>query len=190
MNLLKQTIMCLLILTLITGVAYPLIVTGIAQIVFPSQANGSLIFKDNKAIGSSLIGQSFSSPKYFWSRPSATLPMPYNSANSSGSNLGPLNPTLIENIKTRVAELNSFDSENKTRIPIDLATASGSGLDPDISIAAAEYQISRVARARNINEIEVENLVAKYAKGRQLGVLGEPRINVLELNLALDVLGK
>jgi len=182
--------MCLVILTVITGIAYPLIVTGIVQIAFPIRANGSLVFKDNKAIGSSLIGQSFSSLKYFWSRPSATLPMPYNSANSSGSNLGPLNPTLIENIKTRVTELKSFDSENKTIIPVDLATSSGSGLDPDITLAAAEYQIPRVARARNINETEVKNLVTKYAKGRQLGVLGEPRINVLELNLALDVLGK
>jgi potassium-transporting ATPase KdpC subunit len=190
MNLLKQTIMCLLILTVITGVVYPLVVTGIAQLIFPHQANGSLIFKNSNAVGSSLIGQSFNSPKYFWSRPSATSPMPYNGANSSGSNLGPLNPALIENIKARAAKLKSADPENKTNIPVDLATSSGSGLDPDISSAAAEYQISRVAKARDINEIEVRNLVVKFSKGRQLGVLGEPRINVLELNLALDALEK
>ncbi len=190
MNLLKQTIVCLAMLTLITGVVYPLIVTGVAQLIFPYQANGSLVFRDNKVVGSSLIGQSFDSPKYFWSRPSATLPMPYNSANSSGSNLGPLNPVLMENITAGIAKLKSADSENKTNIPVDLVTASGSGLDPDISLAAAEYQISRVARARQINETEVRNIVARYAKDRQLGILGEPRINVLELNLALDALGK
>lgn len=188
MNLLKQTIMCLVILTVITGVVYPLIVTGVAQLIFPYQANGSLIFRDSKAVGSSLIGQSFNSPKYFWSRPSATSPMPYNSANSSGSNLGPLNPVLIENVKVRIAKLKSADPESKINIPVDLVTASGSGLDPDISLAAAEYQIPRVARERNINEVKVRDLVIKYAKGRQLGILGEPRINVLELNLALDVL--
>ena len=190
MNLLKQTIMCLVILTVITGVVYPLIITGIAQIAFPCQANGSLIFRDSKAVGSSLIGQSFDSPKYFWSRLSATSPMPYNGANSSGSNLGPLNPVLIENVKARVAKLKLSGTVHKTNIPVDLVTASGSGLDPDISLTAAEYQIPRVALERNINEIEVRNLVVRYAKDRQLGILGEPRINVLELNLALDTLEK
>ena len=190
MNLLRQTIMCLLILTVITGVVYPLVVTGIAQLIFPHQANGSIVFKDSDAVGSSLIGQQFDNPKYFWSRLSATSPMPYNGANSSGSNMGPLNPVLTDNIKARVAALQSYEPANKTMVPVDLATSSGSGLDPDISLAAANYQISRVAKARNINEIEVKKLVVKYSKGRQLGVLGEPRINVLELNLALDILEK
>jgi K+-transporting ATPase ATPase C chain len=170
----------------ITGVIYPLIVTGIAQLVFPRQANGSLIVNNGKTIGSSLIGQSFSSPKYFWARPSATSPMPYNAANSSGSNLGPLNPALIENVKARIEQLKKADATGKPLVPVDLVTASGSGLDPDISPAAAEYQVSRVARARNLDESKVRELVAKLTKSRQLSVLGEPRVNVLELNLAMD----
>jgi K+-transporting ATPase ATPase C chain len=190
MNLLKQTIVCLMLLTIMTGVVYPLIVTGVAQLLFSHQANGSLLFKDNKAVGSSLIGQSFDSPAYFWSRPSATSPMPYNAANSSGSNLGPLNPVLIENVKARAEKLKSADPQNRAELPVDLITASGSGLDPDISPVAAEYQIPRIAKARNINENEIRTLVAGYAQNRQLGILGEPRINVLELNLALDALEK
>jgi len=190
MRLVRQTIVCLVILTVVTGIVYPLIVTGVAQLMFPYQANGSLIIRNGKTIGSSLIGQPFSSPKYFWGRPSATLPVPYNGANSSGSNLGPLNPVLIENVKTRIARLKSADPESKTDVPVDMATASGSGLDPDISPAAAEYQVSRIARERNINEFRIRELIAKYAHGRQLGVLGEPRVTVLELNLALDALQK
>jgi K+-transporting ATPase KdpC subunit len=187
MRLLRQTIVCVVILTIITGIVYPLVITAIAQLVFPYQANGSLIIRNGQTVGSSLIGQPFDSSRYFWSRPSATSP-PYNAANSSGSNLGPLNPALIENIKARITKLKAADPSNKQNIPVDLVTASGSGLDPDISLAAAEYQIPRVARARNINETKVRDIVARYAKDRQLGILGEPRVNVLELNLALDVL--
>jgi potassium-transporting ATPase KdpC subunit len=186
MRILRQAIACFAVFTVITGVVYPLVVTGVAQLAFPRQANGSLLLRNGKAIGSSLIGQSFSSPKYFWSRPSATSPMPYNAANSSGSNLGPLNPALMENVKTRIEQLKAADAASKPLVPVDLVTASGSGLDPDISPAAAEYQISRVAKTRNLDETKVRELVAKYTKNRQLGVLGEPRVNVLELNLALD----
>jgi K+-transporting ATPase ATPase C chain len=170
----------------ITGVIYPLIVTGVAQLAFPRQANGSLIVNNGKTVGSSLIGQSFSSPKYFWARPSATSPMPYNAANSSGSNLGPLNPVLIENVKTRIEQLKKADAAGKPLVPVDLVTASGSGLDPDISPASAEYQVARVAKARNLDETKIRELVAKYTRNRQFGILGEPRVNVLELNLALD----
>jgi len=190
MNLLRQTVVCLIILTVITGIVYPLIVTGIAQLAFPYQANGSMIIRNDKAVGSCLIGQDFNSPKYFWGRPSATSPVPYNAANSSGSNLGPLNPALAENVRTRIAKLKSADPENKTNVPVDLATASGSGLDPDISPAAAEYQVHRIAKTRNIDESKIRELTAKYTYKRQLGVLGEPRVNVLELNLALDALQK
>ena len=186
MNLLRQTVVCLIILTVITGIVYPLIVTGIAQLAFPYQANGSMIIRNDKAVGSCLIGQDFNSPKYFWGRPSATSPVPYNAANSSGSNLGPLNPALAENVRTRIAKLKLADPENKTNVPVDLATASGSGLDPDISPAAAEYQVHRIAKMRNIDESKIRELTAKYTYKRQLGVLGEPRVNVLELNLALD----
>lgn len=190
MNLLKQTIICLLLLTLISGIVYPLIITGLAQLLFPYQANGSLIVKDGKTIGSALVGQSFNNPSYFWSRPSATSSVPYNAANSSGSNLGPLNPVLMDNIKARITILKGFEPENKTAIPVDLVTASGSGLDPDISLAAADYQIPRVAQARHRTETEIRELIGKYSKGRQLEILGDPRINVLELNLALDALKK
>lgn len=190
MNLLKQTILCLTILTLLTGIIYPLVITGIAQLFFPHQANGSLIFKDSKAVGSSLIGQSFESPKYFWSRPSVTSPMPYNAANSSGSNLGTLNPALMQNVNARIAKLKSFDADNKTKIPVDLVTASGSGLDPDISPAAADYQVSRVAKARGLNETQIKNLIVKHTRKEQLGFFGQRRVNVVELNLALDALEK
>lgn len=180
--------MSLVILTLITGIAYPLLVTGIAQLVFPHQANGSLILRDGKAVGSSLIGQSFISPQYFWPRPSATSPMPYNGCSSSGSNLGPINPALSESFKTRIERLKAADPCGAPLVPADLVTASASGLDPDISPAAAEYQIPRIAKARNIDESLIRELVAKFTRGRQLGVLGEARVNVLELNLALDEL--
>lgn len=186
MCILRQAVVCLAVFIVITGVVYPLLVTGTAQLAFPHQANGSLITSNGKAVGSTLIGQSFSSPEYFWSRPSATSPMPYNAANSSGSNLGPLNPALMENVKARIEQLKTADAASKPLVPVDLVTASGSGLDPDISPAAAEYQISRVAKTRGVDETKVRELVASYTKNRQLGVLGEPRVNVLELNLALD----
>ncbi len=185
-RILRQAFACIAIFTVITGVIYPLIVTGIAQLAFPHQANGSLLIDNGKTVGSSLIGQSFSSPKYFWARPSATSPVPYNAANSSGSNLGPLNPALIENIKARIEQLKKADATSKPLVPVDLVTASASGLDPDISPAAAEYQVSRVAKTRNIDESEVRKLIVQYTRDRQLGILGELRVNVLELNLALD----
>jgi K+-transporting ATPase ATPase C chain len=180
-----QSIRMLLVMTVITGLAYPLIVTGIAQVLFKDQANGSLIEKDGKVVGSSLIGQPFSDPKYFWGRPSATSPMPYNGAASSGSNQGPTNPALKEAVKGRIK-----DHGGKTPVPADLVTASGSGLDPHISPAAAEYQIERIAKARNLAPEKLRELVQKHAEGRQLGILGEPRVNVLRLNLALDAAAK
>jgi K+-transporting ATPase ATPase C chain len=152
----------------------------------PGKANGSLIVKDGKPVGSSLIGQSFSDPKYFWSRPSATGPTPYNASASSGSNLGPTNPALIDAVKARVQALRDADPGNRQPVPVDLVTASASGLDPHISPAAAEYQLARVARVRNLNPVAVRKLVAEHTEGRQFGILGEPRVNVLELNLALD----
>jgi K+-transporting ATPase ATPase C chain len=189
---LRPAIVSLLLFTLITGVIYPLVVTGIAQVVFPSQANGSLILKDGKAVGSELIGQSFNDPKYFWGRLSATGTFPYNAFNavnltaSSGSNYGPLNPALMEAVKARIAALKAADPGNTAPIPVDLVTASGSGLDPNISVAAALYQVPRVARARGLSEEAVRALVNQYTVGRQFGLLGEQRINVLEFNLALD----
>jgi K+-transporting ATPase ATPase C chain len=180
-----QAIRMLVVMTVITGVAYPLIVTGISQVVFKDQANGSLIEKDGKIVGSSLIGQPFSDPKYFWGRPSATSPMPYNGGASSGSNQGPTNPALKEAVEGRIK-----DHGGKTPVPADLVTASGSGLDPHISPAAAQYQIARVARARNMPEDKLRQLVDQHTEGRQLGVLGEPRVNVLRLNLALDATAK
>jgi K+-transporting ATPase ATPase C chain len=173
-----------------TGVIYPLVVTGIAQALFPYRANGSLIVQNGKAVGSELIGQSFSNPKYFWSRLSATSPVPYNAANSGGSNLGPLNPALVENVKKQIAALRSADPTSTRAVPVDLVTSSGSGLDPDISPAAAQYQVARVAKARSLSEDTVSRLVAEHTRLRQLGILGEPRVNVLEVNLALDDLGK
>lgn len=166
------------LLTVITGVIYPLVVTGIAQVVFPSQANGSLVIVDGKAVGSDLIGQQFDDPKYFWGRLSAAG---YNAAASSGSNYGPMNPALLDAVQIRIDALKQADPENTLPIPVDLVTASGSGLDPHISVAAALYQVSRVAAARGLSEAEVQPLVEKYTEGRQFGFLGEPRVNVLLL---------
>jgi K+-transporting ATPase ATPase C chain len=176
----------LIALTVVTGIAYPLIVTGIAQVAFPHAANGSLIVANGKSLGSELIGQPFDDPKYFWSRPSATSPQPYNGASSGASNQGPRNPALADAVKDRIKALRDADPDNTAPVPIDLVTASGSGLDPQISVAAAEYQLRRVARARALPEAQVRALVNKTIEGRTLGILGEPRVNVLALNLALD----
>jgi K+-transporting ATPase ATPase C chain len=186
MNQLRPALVSLFLLTLITGVGYPLLVTGIAQVVFPAQANGSLIEKDGTIVGSALIGQPFGDPRYFWGRLSATGPVPYNGAASSGSNYGPLNDALLEAVKGRIDALRNADQSNTLPIPVDLVTASGSGLDPHISPAAAAYQVARVARARRMPEATVRNLVADHSRGRQLGFLGEPVVVVLPLNLALD----
>ena len=185
-TLFRPALVLLLILTLLTGVAYPLLVTGIVQVVFPVQAGGSLLMRDGKAVGSSLIGQSFSDPKHFWSRPSATAPQPYNGVASGGSNLGPLNPSLTDGIKARIDALKAANPTNTAPVPVDLVTASASGLDPDISLAAAYYQAPRVARERKIQLGKVQALIASHAHKRWLGILGEPRVNVLELNLALE----
>ena len=187
---LRSALMMFFILTILTGVAYPLAVTAIAQLLFPHQANGSLIYKDGKPIGSTLIGQPFDDPKYFWGRPSATAPFPYSAAASSGSNLGPTNPALIETVKMRVAALKAADPGNDTPVPVDLVTASGSGLDPHISPASAEYQVRRVARARGREEAFVRTVVRQHTEGRQFGMLGETRVNVLAVNLALDASGE
>lgn len=184
----KPAVMIFVVLTIVTGLLYPLLVTVIGQTAFPHQANGSLIEQDGKAVGSALIGQPFSDPKYFWGRASATGPFPYNAAASSGSNQGPLNPALADAVKARIQALHDADPGNTAPVPVDLVTASASGLDPQISPAAAEYQINRVARARNFETQVVRDLVAKYTEGRQLAVLGEPRVNVLELNRALDAM--
>jgi potassium-transporting ATPase KdpC subunit len=176
----------LVIMTALTGVLYPLIVTGIAKVTFPHAANGSLIVADGKTLGSELIGQPFDNPKYFWSRPSATSPQPYNGMASSGSNLGPRNPALADAVKDRIKALRDADPGNAAAVPVDLITASGSGLDPHISAAAADYQVARVAKERGLSPDDVRRLVAGNTEGRTLGVLGEPRVNVLELNIALD----
>jgi len=183
---LRPALVILVALTLVTGVAYPLLVTGVAQAVFPYQAQGSLITKDGKLVGSALIGQPFDDPKYFWGRPSATSPFPYNAASSSGSNLSPTNPDLVKAVQARVEALRAADPGNTEPVPVDLVTASGSGLDPHISPAAALYQVSRVAKARKLDPESVRQLVAQHTEGRWLGLLGEPRVNVLALNLALD----
>jgi potassium-transporting ATPase KdpC subunit len=185
-KLLRQSIVSLLLLTLVTGVAYPLVVTAIAQLAFPVTANGSVIVRDGKAIGSTLIGQPFTDARYFWGRPSATTPFPYNGAASGGSNLGPTNPALAEAVKQRIGELRAADPGNKRPVPVDLVTASGSGLDPAISPAAAEFQVDRVARVRGLRVEDVRKLVANATSQRQWGILGEARVNVLALNLALD----
>ena len=185
---LRPAVVAYALLTVVTGVAYPLIVTGIGQLVFSEQANGSLHVVEGKTVGSSLIGQPFSDPRYFFGRPSATAPFPYNAAASSGSNLGPTNPALIAAVNERVTALRKLDPTNVAPIPIDLVTGSGSGLDPHISPAAALYQVSRVARLRQVSAEKVRHLVNRHTEGRTLGILGEPRVNVLLLNLDLDAL--
>jgi K+-transporting ATPase ATPase C chain len=182
----RPALMALLIFTVLTGLVYPLVVTAIAQLVFPCQANGSLIVQNGRTVGSALIGQQFTDPGYFWGRLSATSPYPYDAAASSGSNLGPTNPALLDEVKARIAALKAADPGNTQLIPVDLVTSSGSGLDPDISVAAALYQIPRVARLRGLSQSAVRALVDQYTRGRTLGFLGEPRVNVLQLNLALD----
>jgi len=187
MSQLRPALVVLALLTLLTGVAYPLLVTGVTQAAFPSQANGSLIKVDGRVVGSSLIGQEVQDPKYFWSRLSATTPA-YNAAASSGSNLGPLNPALKDEVKGRLDALRAADPGNSAAVPVDLVTSSGSGLDPDVSPAAAYYQVHRVASLRGLDENRVRALVDAHVEGRALGVLGEPVVNVLQLNLALDKL--
>lgn len=183
---LRPAILSLLFFTIITGLFYPLVVTGIAQVALPNQANGSLIRHDGQPVGSVLIGQAFTDPQYFWGRPSATGPSPYNAAASGGSNLGPTNPALIEAVAVRIAALRTADPTNTAPIPVDLVTASASGLDPHISIAAARYQVNRVAQARGLSAERILAFVEEHTEGRQFGLLGEPRVNVLTLNLALD----
>lgn len=185
-NVLRPALVLLLIFTVITGVVYPVVITGLAGVLFPYQAGGSILIRGGKPVGSSLIGQAFSEPKYFWSRPSATAPQPYNGLASGGSNQGPLNPALTDAVKARIDALHAADPGNTAPIPVDLVTASASGLDPDISVAAAYYQAARVARVRGLQVADVQALIAGHARGRLLGWLGEPRVNVLELNLALD----
>ncbi|RUL69683.1 potassium-transporting ATPase subunit KdpC [Dyella choica] len=185
-RLIRNAASMLLVMTLITGIAYPLVATGVAQVLFPHQANGSLIERNGKPIGSELIGQTFDDPRYFWGRPSATTPQPYNGTGSNGSNLGPANTALRDAVQQRIDSLRKADPGNAAPVPADLVTASGSGLDPEISPAAAQYQVARVARVRHLDIALVQQLVAKYTQGRQLGLLGEPRVNVLQLNLALD----
>ena len=185
---LKPAIVLLVLLSVLLGILYPLAVTGIAQVVFPSQANGSLLLDQGRVVGSQLIGQPFDAPQYFWGRLSATSPFPDNAASSSGSNLGPSNPDLVKEVRGRIDDLKKVDPGNSLPIPVDLVTSSGSGLDPDISVAAALYQVPRVARVRGLMEPVVRSLVQDHVAGRQFGILGEPRVNVLELNLALDAL--
>jgi K+-transporting ATPase ATPase C chain len=185
-NEILPSLRMLVVLSVLTGIVYPLVMTGIAQVAFPHAANGSLIVVDGRTLGSELIGQPFDDPKYFWSRPSATSPQPYNGASSSGSNQGPTNPALADAVKDRIKALRDADPDNKLPVPVDLVTASGSGLDPDISVAAAQYQLARVARARGLEVEKVQSLVDAHTEGRTFGILGEPRVNVLELNLALD----
>jgi potassium-transporting ATPase KdpC subunit len=185
-RLIRPAVSLLVLMTLLLGIAYPLVITGAAKVAFPHQAQGSLIFTDGKLGGSTLIGQSFSDPKYFWGRPSATTPQPYNALGSTGSNLGPLNPALIDAVKANGKALRDADPDNRQPIPVDLVTASASGLDPEVSVAAVEYQASRVARARHLELTQVEALINAHVRERLFGILGERRVNVLELNLALD----
>jgi K+-transporting ATPase ATPase C chain len=187
-TILRPAITLFVIMTVLTGIVYPVAVTGIAQLLFPAQAAGSLVMAGGQPVGSRVIGQSFSDPRYFWSRPSATAPQPYNATASTGSNQGPLNPALIDAIKSRIEALKAADPTNTLPVPVDLVTASASGLDPDISIAAANYQAARVARIRGLPPAEVQALIGSHARGRLFGLVGEPRINVLELNRALDLL--
>ena len=188
MHELRPALVVFLALTMVTGIVYPAVVTLVGRIAFADDVSGSVIERDGRAVGSRLLGQPFSAPEYFWSRPSATAPMPYNGAVSSGSNQGPINPSLASAVEERIAALREADPENTRAVPVDLVTASGSGLDPHISIAAAEYQLARVARARRLDEAEVEALVREHTGGRTFGILGESHVNVLELNLALDAL--
>jgi potassium-transporting ATPase KdpC subunit len=188
MSELRPALIVFVLLSVLTGLVYPLVVTGVGQAVFRTQANGSIIESDRRAVGSRLLGQPFSSPKYFWSRPSATGPQPYNAGASSGSNQGPINPALETAVKERIAALRAVDPTNTAPVPVDLVTASGSGLDPHISPASAEYQVKRVARERQMSEADVRAQVENATEGRTFGILGEPRVNVLELNLALDAL--
>jgi K+-transporting ATPase ATPase C chain len=185
-TMIRNALMSLLLFTVLTGIIYPLTVTGLAQALFPRQANGSILMKNGKPVGSVLIGQQFKGPKYFWGRLSATGPYPYNGAASSGSNLGPNNPNLMNAVESRIKALREADPGNTAKIPVDLVTASGSGLDPNISLAAAAYQIRRVAMARGLAESTVRALVVQHTQGRWLGVFGEPVVNVLESNIALD----
>ena len=187
-QLIRPAVSLFLLLSLVTGVAYPLAVTGISRVLFPASAAGSLVEKDGKAVGSSLIGQNFASPRYFWGRPSVTAPNPYNATASGGSNLGPLNPALVEAVKMRIAALHAADPTNNRPVPADLVTASASGLDPHISPAAAQYQVERIARVRKLPSSTIRELVKRHTEGRQWGLFGEPRVNVLRLNLALDAL--
>ncbi|MES2993741.1 MAG: potassium-transporting ATPase subunit KdpC [Pseudomonadota bacterium] len=184
-SIVRPALVLFLVLSLVTGVAYPLAVTAIAHGVFPAQAAGSLVERDGRVVGSALLGQSFTEPRHFWGRPSATSPTPYNAANSGGSNLGPTNPALVEAVRARIAALRAADPQNTQPIPVDLVTASASGLDPHISVAAARYQAARVARARGLAPAQVEALVVAHTESPWLGFLGEPRVNVLALNLAL-----
>jgi potassium-transporting ATPase KdpC subunit len=184
----RPAIALFVLLTLLTGVVYPLVATVLARVLFPAQAAGGLILRDGRAVGSALIGQNFADPGHFWGRPSATTPQPYNGIASNASNLGPLNPALTDAVKARIAALRAADPGNVAPVPVDLVSASGSGLDPHISVAAAEYQAARVARARALPLPRVRALLAAHTEGRLLGLIGEPRVNVLELNLALDAL--
>jgi len=184
--LIRPALSLFVLLTAVTGIVYPLGVTAVAQLAFPAQAAGSLIVEHGHAVGSRLIGQQFADPRHFWGRPSATAPMPYDAANSGGSNLGPTNPALVDAVQKRIAALQAADPGNTKPVPVDLVTASASGLDPDISVAAAEYQVERVARARGVAPALVQAAIARHARGRTLGLLGEPRVNVLQLNLDLD----
>jgi K+-transporting ATPase ATPase C chain len=185
-TIVRPAALLLLAMTLITGIAYPLVITGIAQVAFAHAADGSIITRGGKPVASQLIGQSFTDPKYFWSRPSATAPQPYNGIASGGSNQGPLNPSLIDTVKQRMAALRAADPGNTQPVPIDLVTASASGLDPHVSIAGIEYQLPRVARVRHISPENIRKLVAQYTERKSLGFLGEVRVNVVQLNLALD----
>ena len=185
-TLIRPALTLFILMTVVTGVLYPLAVTGVAKLAFPDKAAGSLIVRDGKTVGSALIGQSFTDPGHFWGRPSATGPMPYNAGGSSGSNQGPLNPALVDAVKRRTEALKAADPDNTLPVPVDLVTASASGLDPHISVAGAQYQAGRVARNRGIEPALVQALIARHTEGRMLGVLGEPRVHVLALNLALD----
>jgi K+-transporting ATPase ATPase C chain len=187
-NELRPALVLFLGLTALTGLLYPALITVLAHALFPGAARGSLIEHDGRMLGSTLIGQAFTDPKYFWSRPSATTPLPYNGAASGGSNLGPLNPALTDAVQVRITALRAADPGNSAPVPVDLVTASASGLDPDVSVAAARYQVGRIARARGLAPVRLEALVRTHSRGRLLGFLGEPRVNVLELNLALDTL--